>query len=174
MKTSRALNTLSAIYLLGASAFGIAIALQRNPDWAAAAQHAAEVSWPVIQRGAAIANDSAVQPALRKLAEADKAFFDAIDPQPVAVATVKPAPTVAKKAVTVVVARQVPHQVQKTIVSPPLRPAIAETQPTPQIAKVETSKPAMTLAPEQAPAKVARRTRLVPIFLRRAPQNSRA
>jgi len=153
MKTSRALNTLSAIYLLSASAFGIAIALQRNPDWAAAAQHAAKISWPVIQRGAAMANEDAVQPALRKLAEADKAFFDAIDPQPVAVATIRPAPRVAEKAAPVVVARQAPHRVQKTIVSTPPRPAVAGTQPAPQIAKVET--PAMTLAPEQAPVKSA-------------------
>ena len=155
MKTSRALNTLSAIYLLGASAFGIAIALQRNPDWAAAAQHAAEVSWPVIRRGATIANDSVMQPALRKLAEADKAFFDAIDPQPVTVATVKSAPIVAKKTVPVVVALQVPRHVQKTIVSPPPLSAVPHAQPAPQIGKVETPRPTMTLAPEKAPAKSA-------------------
>jgi lipoprotein-anchoring transpeptidase ErfK/SrfK len=68
---------------------------------------------------------------------------------------VKPAPIVAKKAVPVVVARQAPRHVQKTIVSPSLRPAIAATQSTPQIAKVETPRPAMTLVPEQSPAKAA-------------------
>jgi lipoprotein-anchoring transpeptidase ErfK/SrfK len=166
----KALNTLSAIYLLSASAFGIAIALQRNPDLADAANRAGQATWPVIQHGAAIANQNAVQPALRKLVEADKAFFDAIDPPRMAVAKVKTAPKIARKISHPVA---VAHEVHKTIAPPPMRPAIAETQspqiakvetltkPAPvialpqQVAKVEAAKPAMTLAPEQAPAKSA-------------------
>jgi hypothetical protein len=100
-----------------------------------------------------MANEDAVQPALRKLAEADKMFFDAIDPQPVAGATIRPAPRVAEKAAPVVVARQAPHRVQKTIVSTPPRPAVAGTQPAPNR---ESRTPAMTLAPDRCRAKSAR------------------
>ena len=160
----KALNTLSAIYLLGASAFGIAIALQRNPDLADAAYRAGRATWPVIQRGASIANRNAVQPALKKLVEVDKAFFDAIDPPRTAVARATPPVKVAKKTSPRVVAHKVPiappairpefaepqqPQIAKVETPPKPAPAIAPPQ---QVAKVETAKPALTLAP-QAPAK---------------------
>jgi lipoprotein-anchoring transpeptidase ErfK/SrfK len=170
----KALNTLSAIYLLSASAFGIAIALQRSPEFAGAANKAGQAVWPVIQRGAAIANEHAVQPALKKFVEADKAFFDTIDPPRHAIATAKPVRRIAKK----ISPRVVAHNTPKRIAPPQIRPTIVE-QPEPQIAKVEapskpavtlappqqiakveTAKPAITLAPQQAPAKAA--TPIVP------------
>ena len=165
---SNALNTLSAIYLLSASAFGIAIALQRNPDLAAAANKAGQATWPVIQRGAAMANEHAVQPTLKKLAEMDKAFFDAIDPPRIAVAKNRPSPKIASKPSPRVVA----HQTVKPTAPPVMRPAIVEAPeqvakveapskpattvaPPQQVAKVETAKPTITLAPQQVPVKAA-------------------
>lgn len=140
MKASSALNALSALYLAGASAFGIAIALQRNPEMSAAAGRAANTVWPAIQRGAGIANERAVQPALRKLVEADKAFFDAIDPPRTAVASTKPAQRVARTSPPSAVARRA---------TPPLRPAIVEPQ---RAAKAETPEPKIPAAqpPERA------------------------
>ena len=144
----KALNTLSAIYLLSASAFSIAIALQRNPDMADAANKGV---WPAIQRGAFIANEKAVQPALKKLVDANKTFFDAIDPPRTAFAKQNLLPGIVRKISDPAVVAQ---QVRKTSAPPPLRSTIFETQ-SPEIAGVETVKPALTPAPEQTPAKTA-------------------
>lgn len=76
----RVLNALSAIYLLGASAFGVAFALQRNPELQSAAERAGQAAWPVLAQAAAYTNERAIRPALATAVEADKAFFDAIDP----------------------------------------------------------------------------------------------
>ena len=163
MKTS-ALNTLSAIYLLSASAFGVAIALQRNPPLADATYRAGGATWSAIQSGASFANEHALKPAGRQIAEWDRQLFDRIDP-PVRIATVhmKSAPKIARVTLKpariahhetkpVIVARQIPKTVEPT--APVLRPEIKEPQ---QVAKAETTpKPAMTLAPSQtAPAQAA-------------------
>jgi lipoprotein-anchoring transpeptidase ErfK/SrfK len=143
MKSS-ALNTLSAIYLLSASAFGIAIAMQRNPPLANATYRTGQALWSAI-------DENAVKPAGKQIVAWDRQLFDAIDP-PVQIATahVKPAPKIARaKANPVNVARQTPkpvvvaREIPKTIeIAPPaLRAAIAETP----------SKPAMTLAPARTP-----------------------
>jgi lipoprotein-anchoring transpeptidase ErfK/SrfK len=163
----KALNTLSAIYLLSASAFGIAIALQRNPELADAANRAGQAAWPVIQRGAAIADEKAVQPALKKLVEADKAFFDAIDPPHTAVAGATHPPKAVSKSSPHVVARHVakppaPRAIRPAIVEPsqiakveaPSKPPSVAPPPQ-QTAKVETPRPTITLAPERAQTKSA-------------------
>jgi lipoprotein-anchoring transpeptidase ErfK/SrfK len=156
MKSS-ALNTLSAIYLLSASAFGIAIALQRNPPLAAAAYRTTQNIWASI-------DENAVQPAGRQIVAWDKQLFDAIDP-PVRVASAhakhetkiaraksKPVHAAHSAPKPVTVAREIP----KTVEPPPaLRPEITEPQ---QFAKaIETpAKPAITLAPpQQAPTQTA-------------------
>ena len=137
----RALNALSAIYLASASVFGVAIAIQRNPDWSAAAQRMGQVAWPAIQRGADVANRQAVRPALAQIVAADKKFFDAIDPpRHFALARVKPVAPVARTiAPPVVVARTTP--------APQLRPAITEAPP-PPVAEAQSApaQPSMTLA----------------------------
>jgi lipoprotein-anchoring transpeptidase ErfK/SrfK len=149
MKSS-ALNTLSAIYLLSASAFGIAIALQRNPPLADAAYRATQTVWTAI-------DENAVKPAGRQIVAWDKQLFDAIDP-PVRIATahVKHAPKIARAKSKhvhvariapkhpVVVAREIPKTAEPS--PPALRPEITEPQ---HVANaVETpAKPVITLAP---------------------------
>jgi len=151
MKSS-ALNTLSAIYLLSASAFGIAIALQRNPPLAAATYRTTQNIWAAI-------DENAVQPAGRQIVAWDNQLFDAIDP-PVKVATahVKHAPKIARaksKAVHVAHAAPKPvtvaREIPKPVETPALRPAITEPQ---RVAKAEETpaKPVITLAPQTQPA----------------------
>jgi lipoprotein-anchoring transpeptidase ErfK/SrfK len=157
MKSS-ALNTLSAIYLLSASAFGIAIALQRNPPLARATYQTSQAMWSAF-------DERALKPAGNQVVAWDKQLFDAIDPPTrFAAAHVKTAPKFARaksKPVRVahtapkpvVVARQIPNAVEQTV--PALRPAIVEPQ---RIAKTVEAppNPVMTLVPSQtAPAQTA-------------------
>jgi lipoprotein-anchoring transpeptidase ErfK/SrfK len=154
----RAATALSAIYLVSASVFGVAIALQRNPDWAATAYRTGQVVWPQLRNSADAANRTVVQPVVARVVAWDKAFFDAIDP-PVRVAT---------RAVPRKMARAAPAHVapppkvaalpaERPVAPPALRPSEAE-----RIAKVIVTppkalapeRPAMTLAPPvpEAPA----------------------
>jgi lipoprotein-anchoring transpeptidase ErfK/SrfK len=155
----RAATALSAIYLASASVFGVAIALQRNPDWAATAYRTGQVVWPEVRRGADAANRSVVQPAVARVVAWDKAFFDSIDP-PVRVA-------VATRAVPRKVARTAPVHIaplkvaaipaEKVVTPPALRPSeggrIARVIVTPP-RTLAPERPAMTLAPPspEAPA----------------------
>jgi lipoprotein-anchoring transpeptidase ErfK/SrfK len=157
----RAATALSAIYLASASVFGVAIALQRNPDWAATATRTGQVVWPQVQQGADVANRSMVQPAVARFVAWDKAFFDAIDPpRPVAVASGSVPRKIAGAAPAHTRSPQVALLPAKTQVVPPvLRPQIADAE---RIAKVVVTPPkaiapqrsAMTLAPPvpEAPA----------------------
>jgi lipoprotein-anchoring transpeptidase ErfK/SrfK len=154
----RTLTALSAIYLLGASAFGVAIAIQRNPAWSDAAHRVGQVVWPQLKAGAATVNDKALQPAVAQVVAWDKKFFDYIDPPkqlasskpPRKIAQVKPRARVAAKKAPppVVVAKKEPPP-------PPLRPAIVE-QPAQVAANTPSpAKPELTLAPPQVPAVTA-------------------
>ena len=151
----RTLNALSAIYLASASVFGVAIALQRNPDWTAQAFRAAQTVEPLIRHGADVANREAVRPALARIVAADKALFDAIDPpKPAAVAAARPvAKTPRKAASPIVVAHQAPPAplVSEAVAAPALRPSIVE-KAVPRVAKAVEAGPAMTVTPPQAPA----------------------
>lgn len=158
MKTS-ALNTLSAIYLLSASAFGIAIAMQRNPPLADATFRAGRAMWSAI-------DEQAIKPAGRQIVAWDQKFFDAIDPPrrvavahrapaPMVTAQTKPKPVHAARhpSKPVEVAREIPRAMETA--PPALRPQITEPQ---RVAKVVEAppKPAMTLVPSQtAPAQAA-------------------
>ncbi len=140
MKTS-ALNTLSAIYLLSASAFGIAIAMQRNPPLADASYRAGQTAWSAIDQ-------YAIKPAGRQIVAWDQQLFDAIDP-PVRVAAARHgvAPKIARHyQKPIEVARQIPRTVEPP--PPALRPQIVEPQ---RVAKAVEAppKPAMTLVPSQ-------------------------
>ncbi len=139
MKT---LNALSAIYLAGASAFGVAAALQRHPGWPAAAGRAERTLWPAMRKAVAGADEKFVKPALARVAAADRAFFDRIDPPKLA-ALASAAPR--KSAASIIVDLPPP---------PPLRPSIIE-QPRAAVAVEAVPKPAMTLAPPVPPAPVA-------------------
>ncbi len=150
----RTLTALSAIYLASASVFGVAIALQRNPDMAAAANKAGREIWPSIEHGYAVANEQAIKPASAQLVAWDKRFFDYIDPPrqfarakaPVRVARATPAAPAAKKK------SPPPVLAVRKSVPPQLRPAIEEPPPA-KLAAAPQAAP-LTLAPSatQAPA----------------------
>jgi len=135
----RTLTALSAIYLVSASAFGVAITLQRNPE-------TAKAIWPAIQSGASATNETVIKPASDKLVAWDKQFFDYVDP-PRQFARAKPAVKVARapaphrSAPPVVVAHTSPP-----VETPALRPAIPE--PPAKVAEAPKSTPPLTLAPE--------------------------
>lgn len=145
----RTLTALSAIYLASASVFGVAIALQRNPDMAAAANRAGQAVWPTIQHGASVANEQAIKPATAQLVAWDKRFFDTIDPpakfarakaSPKVVRATPPSPVVKKKTpppVVVAVRKSAP---------PELRPAISEPPPA-RVASAPPQAAPLTLAP---------------------------
>ena len=155
----KSLNILSAIYVLSASAFGIAIAIQRNPDVAEAANRAGQAVWPAIERSAGIVDENAVQPALQSLVEAEALFFGAFDPPRISVAASTPARNaIGKISPNVVAAHQAKRRARKFAAPPPLRPTIAETE-SPQIARVDTAKPDLTLVPNRTNATTASASR---------------
>jgi lipoprotein-anchoring transpeptidase ErfK/SrfK len=147
----KALNALSALYLVGASAFGVAIALQRNPEWSDAADRAGQVVWPVVRQGADVANEKAIKPAVKQLVAWDQAFFDSIDPpRTVAVARAKQQAKLAKR-----IAHRAPHPVvvARSVPAPVLRPTIAEPEKAPPVAKAPTFQPPAGINPAlQAPS----------------------
>jgi lipoprotein-anchoring transpeptidase ErfK/SrfK len=138
----RTLTALSAIYLLSASAFGVAITLQRNPETAKA-----------IWRGAAVA-DNSVKPAADKFFAWDRQLFGAGDAPRIARAELPariaraPKSFVRKSAPPpVVVARAEPPSVEM----PALRPAIPE----PPAKVVEAPKPELVPETQVPEAQVA-------------------
>jgi lipoprotein-anchoring transpeptidase ErfK/SrfK len=143
----RTLTALSAIYLVSASAFGVAITLQRNPETAKAIWH-----------GAAVA-DNAVKPAASGFFAWDKPLFDAGDlpriaraEPPMRVARV-PEPFVRKSSpLPVVVARNEPPPVE----IPALRPAVPEA-PAKVAEAPELAPDVQAPAPQVAEAAPARR-----------------
>ncbi len=145
MKSS-ALNTLSAIYLLSASAFGVAVTLQRNPPLAHATWRAGGAAWAAI-------DEHAITPAGQQIVAWDRQLFDTIDPPArIAVAHRSIAQRVVRAArETAQVARQIPTVVKAPTV---LSPEITKQQ---RVAKSEAPpKPAMTLVPSQpTPAQAA-------------------
>jgi lipoprotein-anchoring transpeptidase ErfK/SrfK len=168
----RTLTALSAIYLMSASAFGVAITLQRNPPMAAAANRLAHMAWSAGQSGAKAVNEHAIQPAAAQAFAWNKQFFDRIDP-PRTFATAKPPVEVARvahKARPADVAKRDVPALRPAIAEPPARvaadtaaalPRVAEpparvaadmSPPAKVAANTPPAKPAFSLAPEQAPA----------------------
>jgi len=139
MKSS-ALNTLSAIYLLSASAFGVAVTLQRNPPLAHATWRAGRTAWAVI-------DERAIRPAGWQMVAWDRQLFDAIDP-PARIAAARRS-IVPKLARVVHNTAQIVRQIPKVVeTSPALHRENTEQQ---RIAKSEAPpKPAMTLVPSQS------------------------
>jgi lipoprotein-anchoring transpeptidase ErfK/SrfK len=150
----RTLTALSAIYLASASVFGVAIAIQRNPAWNAAATRVGAEAWPAIKSGAHALNESAIKPAVAQIVAWDRRVFAYLDGPPAAAPKLAQVPA-KKKAppAPVVVAAH------KPAAPPPLRPATTET-PHDQVATATPSRPAFELAPQQqqqAPAAPAPR-----------------
>jgi lipoprotein-anchoring transpeptidase ErfK/SrfK len=144
----RTLTALSAIYLASASAFGVAIMLQRNPE-------IAHAIWPSIKSAASRVNDAAIKPVADQLVAWDKQFFDTIDPPrqvaeakaPAKVARATPPPAPAVKPAMKKAPPPVAVAAQKPAPAPELRPAISEPQPPPKVAAAPQAPP-FTLAPQ--------------------------
>ncbi|HWA90802.1 MAG TPA: L,D-transpeptidase family protein [Rhizomicrobium sp.] len=156
----RTLTALSAIYLVSASAFGVAIALQRNPPMAAQANRLAQMAWSATQSGAATINEQAVKPAVARIVEWDKQFFDRLDP-PKRYAAAKPHVTVARakpahkaKPPVVVAKKEAPPPVLRPAIAEPPAKVAANTPP-PKAVTNMPAKPDFSLAPEQAPSVTA-------------------
>lgn len=152
----RTLTALSAIYLVGASAFGVAIALQRNPEWGRTASKAGHSVWAWVQDGATAANETAIKPAAAKLVAWDKQFFDYVDPPKQVAAQSKPTRLASAPPRPRTPPAPVLKPAPKPVAPPALRPAIPEPQiatapaakPPAQVATAAPQKPAMALTPE--------------------------
>lgn len=145
----RTLTALSAIYLASASVFGVAIAIQRNPEWNAAATRIGAQAWPAIKSGAHAVNESAIKPAVAQIVAWDKQVFAYLDGPRVAPKLAQAKKTAPSPPPVVVAA-----QTHKPAPPPRLRPATTET-PHDKVAAVVPPKPAFELAPpqqQQAPA----------------------
>jgi len=74
------LKALSLVYLASASAFAVAIAVQSDPQWSAAAQQIARAAGPVLGNAADTVNKKAVRPARSWVASESKQFLAWINP----------------------------------------------------------------------------------------------
>lgn len=87
------LRALSVLYLLGASAFGIAIALQSQQPWAVEARNVASVTGPLVVSAAQTVNEQAIKPFIDwsgRTATQVAEWLAPKPPTPVQVATAKP------------------------------------------------------------------------------------
>jgi len=143
----RTATAFSAIYLVSASFFSMAIVVQHHPVWPARAYHAGHSVVARIRNGANTVNERAIQPAIARVTAWDRAFFNSVYPHRHT--------AVASKA-TRKLAHVVPAPVAKLTGLPALRPAIVERE---RIARVVGTPPktiasprsALTLAPASAP-----------------------
>lgn len=125
------LRALSVLYLLSASAFGIAVALQSQEPWAVGARKVAQVTGPLVVSTAHTVNEQGIKPFFAWAGRTTTQVAEWIAPkQPVTVqvATSKPAE---------------PYTLRPSLPSPavsPVKPEIAPTAP---------SAPAMELAQQE-------------------------
>jgi hypothetical protein len=133
----RALRTLSVIYVASASFFGVAAMIQYNSDWAAAANKTGQVVWPYLHEAGASLNKGVVKPAVQAAVDADKKFFDSIDPpKRRMVAEAKQARKPATLLAPVIVTKRPPPAVVDHVQAQPVVPVVAAV------------KPVLTLAPQ--------------------------
>jgi lipoprotein-anchoring transpeptidase ErfK/SrfK len=145
--TTTGLKTLSLLYLLGASAFGLAAALQAQQPWAVASARLAAAAGPALHTAARATNETVLLPAfdwaLRTKAEAiawlNPPKLAAIPSAPkkvIAKVAVPPKAAVAAKPVAPV---QTLELAQTEAAAPPLEPAPDANPPAPgEIARVLT------------------------------------
>ena len=84
------LRTLSFIYLMSVSAFGVAIALKSNAPWALHFQNAVHVTAPYVKSAAETVDEQALKPALAWLARTGQQLRDAMSPPEPVVAETPP------------------------------------------------------------------------------------
>jgi lipoprotein-anchoring transpeptidase ErfK/SrfK len=135
------LKALSVLYLLSASAFGIAAALQAQQPWAVASARLVAASGPVLHNAARMAEAKVLLPAFDWALQTKQVVKDAavawlkpppaaVPPAPQAIAIVKPVPP--PKAVAVNSApAQTLELAQTEAAAPPLEPAPDANPPAP-------------------------------------------
>ena len=128
------LKTLSLIYLMSVSAFGVTIALKSDAPWALHVQAAVRFATPYVQSAAETVNEKAIQPSLAWLAETGQQARDYAENQ------VQQARDYAENQVKQVFAETPP---------PPKKVAAAEKPAAPQKKVVAVEKP---VAPPQVAA----------------------
>jgi lipoprotein-anchoring transpeptidase ErfK/SrfK len=145
--TTTGLKTLSLLYLLSASAFGLAAALQAQQPWAVASARLVAASGPALRTAARTAQAEVLLPAfdwaLRTKAEVLARLNPppAVAPRAVAKAVAKPVPPAPPKAVAAAkpVAPQTLELAESETVAPPLEPAPDANPPAPgEIGRVLT------------------------------------
>jgi lipoprotein-anchoring transpeptidase ErfK/SrfK len=122
------LRTLSLIYLISVSAFGVAIALNSKAPWALPVQQGVRIATPYVKSAADTVNEKAVKPAFAWLASAEQQVLDYANPPPPVIAGTPPKKVAAVK-------------------KPALRPAIVAEPPKQQVASLP-QKP-LEIAPEE-------------------------
>lgn len=137
-----ALKALSVIYMMSASAFGVAIALQSDQPWARGFQQAVGVAVPQVRGAVASVRERAIRPAVDWVVEADNRFFDWIDPHKPVVARAVP-----KKVAPV--ARATPRPIPAPQTLAPL-PGQVVPQPPMQLADGPSLAPAPDANPPSA------------------------
>jgi lipoprotein-anchoring transpeptidase ErfK/SrfK len=139
------LRTLSVFYLLGASAFGFALALQAQQPWALGARRAAEATGPLAVSTARIVREEAIEPAMVWAGRTRTQVSAWLWPkqEPVKVAAAKPSqPYVLRPSLPPPVAPPVKPQVKPAApVAPAMELAQTETETAPLIPAPDASPP---------------------------------
>ena len=146
--TTTGLRTISLFYLLSASAFGVAIALQQHQPWAEGLRTAAQTAAPYVRTAAKTAHEEGIKPAVAWIVRTNHQltvqFSDWLAPPKTVAVKAPPAPrkTVAAKA-------------KPPIIAPPvIKPEIATVPPAPpkmELAEHEAVAPPLEPAPDAAP-----------------------
>lgn len=135
----RTATALSAIYLVSASFFSMALVVQRHPVWPAKAYNTGHSVLARIRNGADTVKERAIQPAIARIAAWDKAFFDSLSlPKSAPAPTTRVVMALAPLAPPALRSGIVEHaHIAKVVVPPPKvmaspKPALALAPPAPE------------------------------------------
>jgi len=156
------LRALSLVYLASASAFGLAIAIHSDAQWAVGVRAAVRVATPVVQQAAVAVNEKAIKPSVAWVVEQDKnlvAYLERPKPQ-IARLTLpakKPVPVAQAKRITPPAAVLRPAVVEQ----PNQKAAVAAAAPPPLELAPQPDEPALTPAPDANPPSAAELARVL-------------
>lgn len=145
--TTVGLRAVSAFYLLSASAFGFALALQAGQPWALGTKRVAEATGPFLAATARQANENGIQPAWAFTQKTARVAEIRLQAQ-IALWMAKPAAPQPVRVAPVAVAKVIPKAspLAKTVAPPP---KMELAQPALRTAEAET--PELLPAPDTAP-----------------------
>jgi lipoprotein-anchoring transpeptidase ErfK/SrfK len=149
--TTTGLRAISLFYLLSASAFGVALALQQHQPWAEGLRSAAQTAAPYVKSAAETAHEQGIKPAVAWMVRASHELTVQVSgwiapPKPVAAN----APAAPKKPIVAKAKPPVAAPIKPPIATvPPPKPELAETE------AVAPPEPAPDAAPP-SPGEIAR------------------